>query len=83
MRFPDGRLSIVVSLATVFAPIGACGGEEEPATPTSTPTATSAAPLLLEVIARVPVGAEPIGIVEGFASIWVVNSEFDLSLIHI
>jgi hypothetical protein len=48
MRFPDGsRLSVVVSLATVFALIVACGGEEEPATPTSTPTATSAGPSLL------------------------------------
>ena len=77
MRFPDGRLSIVVSLATVFALVGACGGEEEPATPTSDPTATSAGPPILEVLARVSVGAEPIGIVEGLGSIWVVNSEFD------
>jgi YVTN family beta-propeller protein len=66
----------VVPFLVFSSLISACGGAEDGATRSSSPSATPAAPLL-EVLARVPVGAEPIGIVEGFGSIWVVNSEFD------
>ncbi len=71
------RRSVVVFLALSLLG-GACrGAGEGAATPSPSPSATPPGPPQLEVLARVPVGAEPIGIVEGFGSIWVVNSEFD------
>jgi YVTN family beta-propeller protein len=77
MRLPDGsRLSIVVPCDRVR--LDRClrwrGGTRD--THVDSHRDVGGTPLL-EVIARVPVGAEQIGIVEGFGSIWVVNSEFD------
>ena len=70
------RRSVVALLALSLVGVS-CGGEEGGATPSPSPSATPAGPPVLEVVARVPVGGEPIGIVEGFGSVWVVNSEFD------
>ena len=51
------------------------GGATTAAGAPSTSSSPSGPPGV-EVIATIPVGGEPIGITEGFGSVWVVNSEF-------
>lgn len=67
-------LAVVVTVASVAS---ACSPAEESAAPSPLRSVSPAGPLSLEELARVSAGGEPIGIVEGFGSIWVVNSEFE------
>src|SRR5215210_4989140 len=72
------RRSALASLAALSMLVAACGSEGGGVAASSPSKSPSPAdPPLLEVLARVPVGGEPIGIVGGFGSVWVVNSEFD------
>ena len=62
--------------------LAACSsGDPDPASPSSsasspTASATPSGTATLPTIASVAVGGEPIGITEGFGSVWVVSSEF-------
>ena len=76
MGFPRiSRRSVVAFLALSLVGVSVWGRGRRDALPIAVRHA--AGPPVLEVVARVPVGGEPIGIVEGFGSVWVVNSEFD------
>ena len=72
------RAALVASCILLLAV--SCGDGGPPSTPAPASTSGTAAsePEVpqLEILQRVATGGEPIGITEGFGSVWVVNSEF-------
>ena len=52
------------------------GGRLVPSTSATPASPSPSAIPTVDAIATVPVGGEPIGITEGFGSVWVVSSEF-------
>jgi YVTN family beta-propeller protein len=72
------RIGIIGGLLCVAA-VACSGGDPEVAPPSVPGTSMSPTPLptpSIDAVATIPVGGEPIGITEGFGSVWVVNSEF-------
>ncbi len=70
------RVLATVSVLLVALP-AACGSSDPVDRSPSVAPSASTGPPAAEVLARIPVGGEPIGIATGAGSIWVVSSEVD------
>ena len=71
------RSALIASCAILL--VVSCGGGSDASTATAgvgLDVVPGSQDPQLEILQRVATGGEPIGITEGFGSIWVVNSEF-------